>query len=163
MSTSPAQIRRMFGRIAQRYDLLNTLLSLGQHRRWKRLTAQACQVPPGGLTLDLCCGTADIALSLPFPDDTFHAAAIGFSFRNVASIPRLLRAIYRAYLASAVAPAPLLSEGRAYRYLLRTILAFPPAERIVDLFRTAGLTDVSYHHLLSGAAAIHTGRVPRLR
>jgi demethylmenaquinone methyltransferase/2-methoxy-6-polyprenyl-1,4-benzoquinol methylase len=218
----------MFGRIARRYDLLNTLLSLGQHRRWKRLAAQACQVPPGGLALDLCCGTADIALaltrrraraaaldfsrpmldvgrrksrgqpisflqadalSLPFPDDTFHAAAIGFSLRSVASIPRLLaemarvvrpggwivsletsqppsrllRAIYRVYLAAAVAPAPLLPGGSAYRYLLRTILAFSPAERIADLFRAAGLTGVSYRLLLFGAAAIHTGRVPRLR
>jgi ubiquinone/menaquinone biosynthesis C-methylase UbiE len=34
---SPTQTRCMFGRIAPRCDLVNTLLSLGQHRRWKRL------------------------------------------------------------------------------------------------------------------------------
>lgn len=64
MSTRGQHIRRMFDRIAGRYDLLNHLISLGRHGRWKALAAEACQVPPGGMALDVCTGTADLALSL---------------------------------------------------------------------------------------------------
>src|SRR5579883_2852937 len=51
-------VRRMFGAIAPRYDLTNTVISLGLHRWWKRLAA----VPPGGRAADVCCGTGDLAL-----------------------------------------------------------------------------------------------------
>ncbi|MDP2662154.1 MAG: class I SAM-dependent methyltransferase, partial [Dehalococcoidia bacterium] len=38
--TRSAYVSRMFGRIAPRYDLMNTLMTLGQDRRWRRLTAR---------------------------------------------------------------------------------------------------------------------------
>ncbi len=57
-------IRRMFGAIAPRYDLANTLISGGLHRRWKRATVRLVQVPPGGRAVDVCCGTGDLALLL---------------------------------------------------------------------------------------------------
>ncbi|HLW60115.1 MAG TPA: bifunctional demethylmenaquinone methyltransferase/2-methoxy-6-polyprenyl-1,4-benzoquinol methylase UbiE [bacterium] len=57
-------VRRMFGAIAPRYDLLNTLLSGGLHRRWKRFAAAQAHVPQGGRALDVCCGTGDLALLL---------------------------------------------------------------------------------------------------
>ena len=57
-------VRRMFGAIAPRYDLVNTLLSGGLHWRWKRFAAAEAQVPPGGRALDVCCGTGDLALLL---------------------------------------------------------------------------------------------------
>jgi demethylmenaquinone methyltransferase/2-methoxy-6-polyprenyl-1,4-benzoquinol methylase len=60
---SSARVRRMFGEIARRYDLLNHLLSLGIDRRWRRRTVRL--VPPGdeGPILDVCTGTADLALA----------------------------------------------------------------------------------------------------
>jgi len=60
---SSARVRRMFGEIARRYDLLNHLLSLGIDRSWRRRTAQL--VPPAdeGPILDVCTGTGDLALS----------------------------------------------------------------------------------------------------
>jgi demethylmenaquinone methyltransferase/2-methoxy-6-polyprenyl-1,4-benzoquinol methylase len=60
---SSDRVRRMFGEIAGRYDLLNRVLSLGMDRRWRRRTARL--VPPEGNApiLDLCTGTADLALA----------------------------------------------------------------------------------------------------
>ncbi len=54
----------MFSAIARRYDLLNTLLSLGLHKRWKRYAADCAAPPPGGAALDVCCGTGDLAFLL---------------------------------------------------------------------------------------------------
>ena len=54
----------LFARIASRYDLMNDLMTFGQHRRWKhrtaRLTAQGLQ----GKSLDIATGTGDLALAL---------------------------------------------------------------------------------------------------
>jgi demethylmenaquinone methyltransferase/2-methoxy-6-polyprenyl-1,4-benzoquinol methylase len=57
------RIRRMFGAIAPRYDLLNHLLSLNVDRLWRRRTTRL--VPPEGdaPVLDLCTGTGDLALA----------------------------------------------------------------------------------------------------
>jgi demethylmenaquinone methyltransferase/2-methoxy-6-polyprenyl-1,4-benzoquinol methylase len=57
------KVREMFARIARRYDLLNDVMSLGLHRRWKR---QVVRLALAGRTgplrvLDLCCGTGDLA------------------------------------------------------------------------------------------------------
>jgi len=57
-------IRRMFGAIAPRYDLINGLISGGLHQGWKRVAAALVQVPPGGRAVDICCGTGDLALLL---------------------------------------------------------------------------------------------------
>jgi demethylmenaquinone methyltransferase/2-methoxy-6-polyprenyl-1,4-benzoquinol methylase len=56
-------VRAMFGRIARRYDLMNTLMTGGRHYAWRRLAVRAAQ-PAGGRALDVCCGTGDFALEL---------------------------------------------------------------------------------------------------
>ncbi len=56
-------VRAMFGRIAARYDLMNALMTLGMHKRWRRATARAV-MPAGGQALDVGTGTADLALAL---------------------------------------------------------------------------------------------------
>src|SRR5207248_11009278 len=58
-----ARIRRMFGDIAPRYDLLNHLLSLNVDRYWRWRTTRL--VPPQGDApiLDVCTGTGDLALA----------------------------------------------------------------------------------------------------
>lgn len=61
---SEAQMEEMFSSIAARYDLLNDLLSLGLHRRWKNLAAQEAGLSRGDRALDLCTGTGDVALAL---------------------------------------------------------------------------------------------------
>lgn len=57
-------IRRMFGGIAPRYDLLNRLLSFARDRHWRRKAVASTQLPSGGVALDVCTGTADMALEL---------------------------------------------------------------------------------------------------
>jgi demethylmenaquinone methyltransferase/2-methoxy-6-polyprenyl-1,4-benzoquinol methylase len=59
-----AKVGDLFAAIAPRYDLLNDLLSLGWHRRWKRALPKMANVKPGDRALDLCCGTGDIAFAL---------------------------------------------------------------------------------------------------
>lgn len=63
-------VARMFGRIAQRYDLLNRLMSLGQDQRWRRRMAELAHLPPHGRVLDLATGTGDVALAVleRYPD-----------------------------------------------------------------------------------------------
>jgi demethylmenaquinone methyltransferase / 2-methoxy-6-polyprenyl-1,4-benzoquinol methylase len=60
---SEIRVRRMFGEIAERYDFLNHLLSLGIDRYWRWRTVR--RVPPQGDAplLDLCTGTGDLALA----------------------------------------------------------------------------------------------------
>ena len=48
----------MFDGVARRYDLTNTVLSLGQDRYWRRATCLALGVGPGQKVLDLAAGTA---------------------------------------------------------------------------------------------------------
>ena len=47
----------MFDQVADRYDLLNDVLSLGQDRLWRRAVAAAVGARSGDLVLDLAAGT----------------------------------------------------------------------------------------------------------
>ena len=58
----PEGVRRMFDRIAPRYDLMNRLMTAGLDGAWRREAARAV-VRPGDRVLDLCCGTGDLALA----------------------------------------------------------------------------------------------------
>ena len=53
----------MFDAIAGRYDLLNHLLSAGIDRRWRRRAIQSLQLTGRERVLDLCTGTADLAIA----------------------------------------------------------------------------------------------------
>lgn len=57
-------VAAMFSRIAQHYDLLNRLMSLGQDQSWRRRMAELAQVPQGGQVLDLATGTGDVGLAV---------------------------------------------------------------------------------------------------
>ena len=48
----------MFDAVARRYDITNTVLSLGQDRFWRRATRKALDIGPGDRVLDLAAGTA---------------------------------------------------------------------------------------------------------
>jgi demethylmenaquinone methyltransferase / 2-methoxy-6-polyprenyl-1,4-benzoquinol methylase len=64
MDERGAAVQSMFGTIARKYDLVNDLISMGQHRLWKRLAIQTARPPGQGAALDLCTGTGDLALAL---------------------------------------------------------------------------------------------------
>src|SRR6266478_7998829 len=57
------RIRRMFGDIAPRYDLLNHLLSLNVDRYWRWRTTRLAAPEGTAPILDLCTGTGDLALA----------------------------------------------------------------------------------------------------
>src|SRR5579864_1473918 len=125
-------VRDMFGRIAGRYDLVNTVMTAGIDATWRRRAVGCLDVAEDASLLDLCCGTGaltraaaarvprgrivgvdfapqmlDIAraktpqvnvryvegdvLRLPFPDNEFDGATMGFSMRNVVDIGACLR------------------------------------------------------------------------
>ena len=48
----------MFDAVARRYDITNTVMSLGQDRFWRRQTRAALGIGPGDKVLDLAAGTA---------------------------------------------------------------------------------------------------------
>ena len=54
-----AAVRRMFAEIAPTYDLLNGVMSLSRHRRWREQAVALLRLEPGEAALDLCCGTGD--------------------------------------------------------------------------------------------------------
>jgi demethylmenaquinone methyltransferase/2-methoxy-6-polyprenyl-1,4-benzoquinol methylase len=62
--SGPGDSPRLFAHIARRYDALNRLMSLGRDRHWRRLAAEAVELPPGGRVLDVGVGTGDMALAL---------------------------------------------------------------------------------------------------
>jgi demethylmenaquinone methyltransferase/2-methoxy-6-polyprenyl-1,4-benzoquinol methylase len=65
------KVHDLFATIARRYDLLNDIMSVGLHRRWKRRLVELAGEPRD--VLDLCCGTGDIALR-------FRARVVGVDF-----------------------------------------------------------------------------------
>jgi demethylmenaquinone methyltransferase/2-methoxy-6-polyprenyl-1,4-benzoquinol methylase len=60
----PADVERMFDRIAGPYDLMNKLMTAGLDRRWRAIAARESGVGRGATVLDACCGTGDLALEL---------------------------------------------------------------------------------------------------
>ncbi|PSR84830.1 2-phytyl-1,4-beta-naphthoquinone methyltransferase [Actinidia chinensis var. chinensis] len=59
-----ADRQALFNRIAPVYDNLNDMLSLGQHRIWKRMAVSWSGAKEGDNVLDLCCGSGDLAFLL---------------------------------------------------------------------------------------------------
>ncbi len=56
-------VRGVFDRSAQRYDLMNDLMSLGVHRVWKDMVLTRANPQPGERHLDVAGGTGDLARS----------------------------------------------------------------------------------------------------
>jgi demethylmenaquinone methyltransferase / 2-methoxy-6-polyprenyl-1,4-benzoquinol methylase len=57
----PADVAAMFDAVAERYDLLNDVLSLGQDRYWRAAVARIVGAGHGELVLDLAAGTGTSA------------------------------------------------------------------------------------------------------
>ncbi len=96
-----AAVRRMFGAIAPRYDLLNHLLSLNVDRLWRRRAVSMLlrDRTPAGRFLDVCAGTFDFALALA-RRKAFRGLVVGSDF----ALPMLQRGLPK-LRGSAVRPA----------------------------------------------------------
>lgn len=100
----------MFDSVAERYDLLNDVLSLGQDRRWRAVVARAVDAGPGDVVLDLAAGTG--TSSRAFTTAGARCVACDFSIG-------MLRV-------GARRPAPLVS------FVAGDALALPFADRRFD-------------------------------
>lgn len=216
----------MFDAIAERYDLVNRVISLGIDQSWRRKTVQALALPPAARVLDLATGTADLALmiatrhpdsevtgldvsermlevgrqkvddrrlsarvrlvhgsaeALPFDDATFDGVCIAFGIRNVSDRGLALRELARVtrpggrvavlelsepeggllgplarFHVHSVVPwiGSLLSGAREYRYLERSIAAFPRPSEFAALMRGANLDVLEVESLTFGVAQL---------
>ena len=55
---------QMFDNIADGYDRLNRIMSMGVDQSWRRKTVAALNVTPGARVLDLATGTGDLAIQI---------------------------------------------------------------------------------------------------
>lgn len=55
------RVAGVFDSVAERYNLMNDLMSAGMHRLWKRFAVEASGVKKGGRVLDIAGGTADLS------------------------------------------------------------------------------------------------------
>ena len=58
-----AKVREVFTSAAQKYDVMNDLMSLGLHRAWKAFAIAQAGARPGQRVLDVAGGTGDLALA----------------------------------------------------------------------------------------------------
>ena len=68
------RVRDVFNRVAQKYDLMNDLMSLGIHRLWKSHLVWGLNLSPEAQVLDAAGGTGDISFRLrkTFPHLNLH-------------------------------------------------------------------------------------------
>jgi demethylmenaquinone methyltransferase/2-methoxy-6-polyprenyl-1,4-benzoquinol methylase len=57
-------VRRVFDSVAERYDVMNDLMSLGLHRLWKSFTISVARPRAGERVLDIATGSGDLAAAL---------------------------------------------------------------------------------------------------
>ena len=82
LDKAPHEVAAMFDGVAERYDLTNDVLSLGQTRLWRRAVARAVDARPGQRVLDLAAGTG--SSSLPFDAAGAHVVACRLLPRHAA-------------------------------------------------------------------------------
>jgi demethylmenaquinone methyltransferase / 2-methoxy-6-polyprenyl-1,4-benzoquinol methylase len=56
-----AKVAGVFSAVANRYDIMNDLMSAGLHRLWKRFAVEMSAVRKGGRVLDVAGGTGDLS------------------------------------------------------------------------------------------------------
>jgi len=125
------------------------------------------------------------ALALPTGDGAFDAATIAFGMRNLpdyrlgfAEMARSVRPGGRVLCLEIARPRSRLArvlrwwfdrivpvigrlagQGSAYGYLVRSVQAYPPPERIAAIMGEAGLVDVRWENLSGGIVTLHVGTV----
>ena len=72
-------VRAMFDNIAHRYDLMNTVMTFGQHQNLRRAAARLAQPPRDGVALDLATGTGDFAAALREIEPTCRVVGVDFA------------------------------------------------------------------------------------
>lgn len=78
-------VQGMFDRIAERYNLMNRIISAGQDMKWRRKVVDAATLPRDGALLDIATGTGDIAFEAVkrYPDATVVGADFALQMMRV--------------------------------------------------------------------------------
>jgi demethylmenaquinone methyltransferase / 2-methoxy-6-polyprenyl-1,4-benzoquinol methylase len=76
---TPTRIAGMFDAIAPRYDLLNHVLSAGLDKRWRARAIREIRLAPGSRVLDLCTGTADLAVAAVEHSSNISVVGVDFA------------------------------------------------------------------------------------
>jgi demethylmenaquinone methyltransferase/2-methoxy-6-polyprenyl-1,4-benzoquinol methylase len=71
-------VRSMFDRVADRYDLVNRVMTLGMDVGWRRRAVRELRLPGRGLVLDVACGTGDLCTEL----ERAGYRPVGFDFSH---------------------------------------------------------------------------------
>jgi demethylmenaquinone methyltransferase/2-methoxy-6-polyprenyl-1,4-benzoquinol methylase len=77
LDRQPGDVAKMFDAVADRYDRMNAIMTMGQERRWRGIVAGALRVNSGDRVLDLAAGTG--ASSVCIEAIGAHAIACDFS------------------------------------------------------------------------------------
>jgi demethylmenaquinone methyltransferase/2-methoxy-6-polyprenyl-1,4-benzoquinol methylase len=75
---------QMFDGIAERYDFVNRVISLGIDQGWRRKTVAALKLSPGARVLDLATGTGDLALLVARAEPSAQVIGVDPSERMLA-------------------------------------------------------------------------------
>ena len=133
-------VQRMFDRVAPRYDLANTVFSLGQDRAWRKAAARATRLAAGELAVDVACGTG--ALTRELETATPGALVVGMDFAQ--EMVKRARPTGGAESAPTDRGTPLGFPGplrpdppQPSRYVVADALQLPLADASVDVVTIA--------------------------
>ena len=115
-------VRRMFDRVAPRYDLANTVFSLGRDRAWRRAAARAAGLADGQRALDVACGTGALTRELAAAAPGAVVVGLDFSWEMVRR---------------AAVPAAAAEAGPGAAYLVGDALRLPLRDSAVDVLTIA--------------------------
>ncbi|KRE98205.1 demethylmenaquinone methyltransferase [Paenibacillus sp. Soil766] len=125
------------------------------------------------------------AMSLPFDDNTFDYATIGFALRNVPDLEQVIREMQRVVKPGGLVVSLELSKPtwqpfksiyyvyfrhimpflgklivkkyEQYKWLPESLISFPDHKQLAAIFSKNGLDHVQAHPLFGGVAALHVG------
>lgn len=76
-------IKRMFDKIALKYDFINNLISFGTHYWVKKKVISNLRVEPNSKVLDLCCGTGDLGKIIKEIQPSCDVIGVDFSSQMI--------------------------------------------------------------------------------
>jgi demethylmenaquinone methyltransferase/2-methoxy-6-polyprenyl-1,4-benzoquinol methylase len=120
-------VQRMFDRVAPRYDLANTVFSLGQDRAWRQAAARASRLVAGQVAVDVACGTGALTRELEAVAPGAVVAGLDFSQGMLA----------RARSTGGAHGAPQDPPGPSLRLAAGDALRLPLADAGVDVVTIA--------------------------
>lgn len=225
-------VQDTFNSIAGKYDLMNTLMSMGMDNSWRRKTVKIVGAKQGMNMVDICCGTGKMtlelaaavgpsgkvtgidfseemlniarrsisqasfndhirllqgdAMDLPFNENCFDGATVGWGLRNLPDLRKgisemirvikpgsmvvsldmgkpslpVFKQLYWLYFEKIVPFLGKIQGGKQkeYNYLYHSACEFETQSQLAGIFEECGLTNCGYSDLAGGVVAIVYGQ-----